>query len=363
LKVETMDLAARTRRLARTLATAAASSIAVTALALCSSSCSDQPKVRCAARGQYAAKYTLVSGSGDCSMLAGDLLGVGTYNGSNGDGTPNWDDATIAIQPYALAGLTGGAKPSMAGDSLFASGHFSTAAPNDQNFCEVPTLSAAEVHVAAVAGATTDPMTGTVTCPSPAEDVKYEWSNVRVVVSAAVLGTELAADLKYTANGCTATYRVWAVSPAVTCALPPATPPPPTTDDAGTDDATPTSDATAVGDASDASDAGRASDAGARVDASMGSASSDAAADGGAGGDAASASPDASTTDGGLPPVCTEPPPATPAPSLDPTLCSPVADLSKNRPLGSGLNPDLFPDGITCDTATTFCVLTRDPSQ
>jgi hypothetical protein len=330
-----MDLAAKTRWFARTLGVIVLPSAAWALVAL-AASCSDQPKVRCAARGQFAAKYVLVSGNGDCSKLAGDLLGVGTYNGSNGDGTPNWDDATIAIQPYALAGLAGNGAM---GDSIFSSGHFSTAEPNDSNFCDVPTLSAAEVHVAAITSASTDAMQN-VTCPAPAMDVKYEWSDVRVVVSAAVLGTELAGDLTYTANGCVAKYRVWAVSPPISCALP-ITAPPPADDDASADDG--------------AADGGAATDAmdeSVTSDASTGTSSDASAADAG------------NAVDGGggaLPPACTMPPAATPAPMLDSTLCSPFPDLSKNRPLGSGLNPDLFPDGIACDTATTFCVLTRDP--
>jgi hypothetical protein len=310
------------------------------------SSCSDQPKVRCATRGQYAAKYTLVTGTGDCAGLKGDMLGVATYNGSNADNTPNWDDATIGIQPYSLAALTNGAPPTMAGDSLFALGHFATAEPGDNSVCEVPVLSVAEVHVPAITDATTDPMTMVVTCPAPAQDVKYAWSNVRAVVSAAVLGTQFSADLTYTANGCTATYRVWAVSPPVSCAAPPPPPPP---DDAGSDDATP-----AEADAGD--DATLVAEAGGEA------AASDAGTSGGGSSDASGAATDAEPQEGGLPPVCTMPPAATPAPMLDITLCSPFPDLSKNRPLGSGLNPDLFPGSITCDPDTTLCVLTRDPA-
>src|SRR5215831_18103841 len=113
-----MDRDGKTVRLGWTWGAALATSIAL------APSCSDQPKVRCAsARGMFAAKYTLVSGTGDCSLLKGDTLGLGSYNPSNSDGTPNWDDSTIAIQPYALAALTGGAPPAMAGDSLYSLGH------------------------------------------------------------------------------------------------------------------------------------------------------------------------------------------------------------------------------------------------
>jgi len=234
--------------------------------------------------------------------------------------------------------------------------------PSSDNFCEVPTLSVAQVHVPAVTEPSTDP-NGMVVCPSPALDVKYEWSNVRLVVSAAVLGTEFAADLTYTNNGCTAQYRVWAVSPAVTCALP--TPPPPV-EEAGTEDA-----ADAESDVSLTGDAGANDAASGDANTSDGTRNEAAAAEGGSRDAAApeGGSSDASATDaggggdGGLPPECTQPPAPTPAPMLDPTLCSPYADPDKNRPLGSGLNPDLFPNGITCDPGTALCVLTSDPGR
>ena len=48
--------------------------------------------------------------------------------------------------------------------------------------------------------------------------MKYEWSDVRVYVSASLIGVELTGDLRYTSDGCTATYHVAALSPAVPCA-------------------------------------------------------------------------------------------------------------------------------------------------
>jgi hypothetical protein len=53
----------------------------------------------------------------------------------------------------------------------------------------------------------------------PPLDIKYEFSNVQVYVSASDYGTQLAADLTYTHDGCSAKYRVRAVYPAVPCGV------------------------------------------------------------------------------------------------------------------------------------------------
>lgn len=47
-----------------------------------------------------------------------------------------------------------------------------------------------------------------------------------------------------------------------------------------------------------------------------------------------------------------------PAMGTDPTKCSPDPDLSKNRPMGSGIGPDL---ATRCDENLNLCVLARDP--
>jgi hypothetical protein len=57
----------------------------------------------------------------------------------------------------------------------------------------------------------------------PATDIKYEWSNVRLYVSAAVPGTMMRASLKYhekvDTTECNAVYDVLAVWPVVDCTL------------------------------------------------------------------------------------------------------------------------------------------------
>ncbi len=51
----------------------------------------------------------------------------------------------------------------------------------------------------------------------PATNIKYAWSNVRVVVTPTALGTQMVGDLTYTKDGCDATYRVTALFPSIGC--------------------------------------------------------------------------------------------------------------------------------------------------
>jgi hypothetical protein len=53
----------------------------------------------------------------------------------------------------------------------------------------------------------------------PALDVRYEWSDVKLYTTAAALGTQLSATLRYSVNDCTAEYDVRAVWPATDCTL------------------------------------------------------------------------------------------------------------------------------------------------
>ena len=126
----------KTRNVTRILWCAAGPAILASLVA----SCSDQPRARCAAaRGNFAATYRLVSGSGPCSMLKGDVLAIQTYNGSNADKTPNWEQASMAIQPQAITGMLQGAASAMvsdpnADDLPYSLGTFSTAEPGADDF-------------------------------------------------------------------------------------------------------------------------------------------------------------------------------------------------------------------------------------
>lgn len=201
------------------------------ALSLLSMAC-EQPAPKCTiARGIFAATYTRVSGSGDCAALKGDALYVQAYSAqtSKSDKAPNYDETSIAIQPGFTLGLLGNAAGAMVEpnpkDKPYAYGTFDAAEPDADDFCVANDLSPARVRLpVAPAWEMPDPedttgMAPPITNPEqPAIDLQYAFSNVRVYTTAAAVGTQFAADLTLTQDGCTAKYEVAALYPYVACA-------------------------------------------------------------------------------------------------------------------------------------------------
>jgi hypothetical protein len=289
-----------------------AAAVCASALALLCAAC-DQPAPKCnVAHGPFWAKYTLVSGEGDCAMLTGEELDVQSYYAprSPSDKRPDFDKVSVAIQPFAitaaLANAAGLAEPE-ADDVPYAIGRFVTTSPRSDQFCVAPKLAAAQLRLPAVPAHDVDMCTSVP--DAPAYDVRYEFSNLRVYYTPAAIGTQFAADLTYTADGCTARYTVAAVYPMVSCGVP--TP----LEDAGVVDAA--SELDAAADDAEVLDASEPADA--------------AAADGGAAEDAGEACP---------PP---EPPSGPPVP--DDSSCENV-----------GINPDF---AVACDPDTLMCALKK----
>jgi hypothetical protein len=77
--------------------------------------------------------------------------------------------------------------------------------------CAVPALAPAALSL----GAVDDPDAG---LEQPATDLRYEWSNVRVLVEASQIGVQMTGDLTLTQNGCSGTYHVAGLWPSVSCA-------------------------------------------------------------------------------------------------------------------------------------------------
>jgi hypothetical protein len=188
----------------------------------------DQPLPTCVTgRGDFAAKYTLVSGTGACATLKGDTLGIQSYNAVADKNRPDLDKTSIAIKSATLGAAIANATSLDYGDpdpthKPYAFGAFTTAEPGSDNFCNIPTMQPAIQNIPALPGIPATPDTdagkGTPAVdPLPADSVQYKWSNVRVYVTTAATGTQLGADLEYTENGCTATYKVNAVYPAAPC--------------------------------------------------------------------------------------------------------------------------------------------------
>jgi len=297
----------------------------VCVLALLFGAC-DQPAPKCnVAHGAFWAQYELVSGEGECAMLTGEELDVQSYYAqrSNDDKRPDYDKASIAIQPFtftaALANAAGIAEPEV-DDVPYAIGRFGTTSPRGDGFCVAPKLTTAQLHLPEVAEHEVDMCT--IAPPAPAVDVSYAFSNVRVYFTPAAIGTQFTADLTYTQADCVAKYRVAAVYPIVSCGAP--TP----LEDVGASDA----ETDAAGLDAAASDAETPLDA-AVSDIDAGDvAAPDADVDSG------------TTADAGEP--C--PPPEPPAgPSVpDDSLCE-----------GAGINPDF---AVKCDPVAMMCVLAKN---
>jgi hypothetical protein len=148
------------------------------------------------------------------------------YQGGGPNGTPDYENADLAIRPESLGVMINYAEARgvIDGDAVFydanAIGSFTAGYPNDDGFCMVDDFSDAQVSVPAIDALMDDPATPDVDESLPAQpaiDVRYQWSNARVVVSADAQGTQFEADLDYERDGCSASYHVVGVYPATAC--------------------------------------------------------------------------------------------------------------------------------------------------
>jgi hypothetical protein len=190
-----------------------------------------QPLQNCAsAFGHYAAEYTLIEGdpASVCGQLPGDVLGMHTYFQAGGkNGTPDYENADVAIRPESLGKLIdyAEAREEIEGDvdvvfhQANAIGSFTDGFPNAEGFCMVEDFEVSEVSLPDIAEIPDDEATpeDELEPAQAAIDVRYVWSNARFLVSADAQGTQFEADLEYTQDGCTAKYHVIAVYPAVEC--------------------------------------------------------------------------------------------------------------------------------------------------
>jgi hypothetical protein len=210
----------------RTLAASLALSL-LGALALAAPSCAEPTNDCTTGHGLFATRYTLVPGSkqgtGTCDQLVGELVGLEKYNpattdagasdGAPGDYVQDLGVAILAMRSNTLGSIAASlVTPSMTeaqqqqiqleADSI---GAFSSIKPDANGVCHVPTLSPAEIKA---------PMMGT----TPATDIRYVWSNVRVLVTPSYDGVEMAADLTFTQDGCSAKYTALGLFPGASCA-------------------------------------------------------------------------------------------------------------------------------------------------
>jgi hypothetical protein len=225
----------------------------VSLIAALGSGC-DQPKPKCtAAHGTFAAKFTLVSGDGACAELTSGVLNVQSYNDPTPEGPLDPNKPTFAIQAQEVTDLLGTGRETDPDEKPFAFGAFDRSEPDGEGICTVSSLNEAVLRAEAtdeVPERMVDECTLEPAQPAqPAIDIRYNWSNVRVVVTPSAIGTKFEADLEYTVDGCTAEYKVAAVWPVIECGSPvegseepPPEEPAPEEDDAGVEPPPPNPD-------------------------------------------------------------------------------------------------------------------------
>ncbi|KYF91194.1 hypothetical protein BE20_15450 [Sorangium cellulosum] len=241
---------------------------ALSPLAAMSPGCS-QPKPECtvgtALVSPFAAKFTLIDGDEEspCGRKAGavERVGMQAYNpNENGDQIPDTEKKLVAIQTEEFGGwYRGGATIDPNPDlNPFALGFFTSIEPDDNEICTISSLDPAEVVVLPSARAAlvtaapaaravlVAPVTAVLVTAALAALVtgagdggaggagdggaggggeptlepgsrKLEWRNVRLYVTSANLGNQFEAEVTYSEESCSATYKVVGVWPMVDC--------------------------------------------------------------------------------------------------------------------------------------------------
>ena len=194
---------------------ARSSSLALVSLA---AACAQPPVLCTVGHGAFAAKYTLVEGTGPCSELKGDIIGANAYNSPNASGTaPDFSSASVALRTtysgtYAANAEAYGVIDTSAGAAPHALGPFDAAVPDADGFCAVPELSVMSQTLEALPAVPDDEFEG-----QDATVLTETWTDVRFYVTPAALGTQMSGRLAFTQDGCSATYDVVALYPAISC--------------------------------------------------------------------------------------------------------------------------------------------------
>lgn len=200
---------------------------ALTAAVATSHGCS-QAKPECtvgsASGSPFTARLALVDGDPEsaCGQKKSLTLGMQVYHPDAG-GSPDRSTRVVAIQTL---GLSAAPRDDAAKDKPYALGTFTSLEPDEHDICTIPTFEPAQGTVPPEGtGGSGDGGTGGAD-PGESRSVKYEWSNMRVYVTAANLGNQFEADLTYTEEGCTAKYKVVGVWPRIDCQIYEANPDP-----------------------------------------------------------------------------------------------------------------------------------------
>jgi hypothetical protein len=204
----------------------------IAGFAYAATSCGAEPPVKCTATANPGAtRYTLVgTPTGDCSMdpvvqAHGEVVGVQTFVPPVSDPNTYTLPNSVALQPevasnYVAAGLA--VDPPVtppANEHLYALGAFDDAFPDSAGICHISTPSIADVNMPVVPAHMADDGSGNMVLvdEQPASHIRYEWTNVQIIVNPDSIGTQTFADLKYTRDGCSATFKVSILTPTVFC--------------------------------------------------------------------------------------------------------------------------------------------------
>jgi hypothetical protein len=184
--------------------------------ALLVASC-NQPALPCGpANGLYAVKFDLVEGTGACAMLKGDNMTLHPYANIGPNMAPDYKFMPVAMRSELIANTVvdyeGPDTPDLSATDLSSVGKVSSAEPQADGFCQVAGLSPAKVTLAAVAA---DPIM--MIEAKPATSIQQDWSDFKIYVTARNNGTQFTGTMKYTQDGCTATYKARGLFPSVDC--------------------------------------------------------------------------------------------------------------------------------------------------
>jgi hypothetical protein len=177
--------------------------------------CQGEPPVRCTiANGDLSAKFYPVS-DGGCAPSPGDIFGVTAYVPNPTDPGDGLSKLAIQSQTLGLLRQNGESVDPPVVDTnpnhfAYALGKFDTVLPGQDGVCAVSQLAPAELAIGAV--------NDDAGLDQPATDIKYAWSNVRVLVTASEIGVEMTGDLVLTQDGCKTAYHVAGLWPSVSCA-------------------------------------------------------------------------------------------------------------------------------------------------
>jgi hypothetical protein len=209
----------------------AASALGLISLCLGATRCAAEPEVKCTVTGGAAAARLELVGekTGSCAGVVfpfsddADLIGLEAYSPIVTDANINDEVTSFALQSGALGALRDNAEGQSLSDpdsshTAYSLGKFDHVYPDAQHVCSASGFAPAELDLPLVPAHMNDE--GEAVPEQAATHIKYEWSNVRVIVSVDSIGTQSFADLTYTQDGCVAHYRVSLLTPAVSCVDP-----------------------------------------------------------------------------------------------------------------------------------------------